>query len=153
MIDDRLVAFWEAARGRKASDRERGRFLEAVAEARRAGATDELIAHGIRRHAARGAPWDGPNVARETARAVLADWHAEVGRDPKRETVGAILADVDFSAKYLGGAATGHDGRPVRVETAGRARCERVLAWAGKHAETLAEARDWPDVRARRATA
>jgi len=79
-----------------------------------------------------GAPWTGPNAARAEARALVAAW-AAAGLEPARATVTAILDDIRFAGRYAGG----HEGPTVGE---GRARCERVAAWAARHADALRRA-------------
>ena len=134
--DARLVAVYNARRRRPCGKGQAAKFLQAVREARDAGATDALIAHRAMEHA-EAAPWAGPNAARDDALELVRDWDRHL--EPRRPTVGAILADIDHAKRYVA-------GETGEVENAGLMRCEDVEAWTKRHAEVLAKGRTWPDV-------
>ena len=133
--DARFARLYSARLGRPCRPAEAARLADAVAEARAAGATPALVAWAVV-DAVDGAPWTGPNAARAEARALVAAW-AAAGLEPARPTVTAILDDIRFAGRYAGG----HEGPTVGE---GRARCERVAAWAARHADALRRASTWP---------
>jgi hypothetical protein len=121
--------------GRDATTKERTAFDQAVREARKAGATDALIAHFVRKTPPGEGAWAGPNAAREETKRLVASWRSEL--EPPRETIGAILSDVIFCRQYLAGEVAG-------ACEEGRARCRRVQAWAERNRDALRKAAEWP---------
>jgi hypothetical protein len=69
--DQRLVALAGKTRGRRLTHPEAEAFLQAVGEARAAGATDMLITHFISKTDTGGAPSSAPNAARDASRTLL----------------------------------------------------------------------------------
>ena len=132
--DARLLDILRCATGRLASNGTAGRFLEAVREARAAGATDSMIAT-CTLEAGDGPPWAGPNGAREAARALLTDF-ARLEILPAPKTVADALKFLDFCRERL---ASGEgDGES-------RATWNRAASWADRHAEDLRRAATWPE--------
>ena len=134
--DRRLVATYAAARGRPCRNGEAAKLLEAVREARAAGATDPLIAHRVI-DAGDAAPWVGPNAAREAARELVRDWAKHL--EPPRHNVAEILQDIAFTRRY-------ERGEKGEREGIGLDRCRQVREWESHHAEVVAKACRWPDV-------
>lgn len=117
------------ALGREPTAKERSSFDQAVAEARTAGATDALIGYFTRKTPMSEGVWGGPNAARSEARRLVESW-ANAGLEPRRESVAAILKDLNFAADYL-------KQPDLPSWDAGRARNEKVLAWAQCEASAL----------------
>jgi hypothetical protein len=122
-------AAFQFALGREPTAKERISFNQAVAEARTVGAPDALIAHFVRRTPPSEGVWAGPNAARSEARRLVESW-ASAGLEPRRESVGAILKDLNFAADYL-------KQSDLPSWDAGLARNRKVLAWARREASAL----------------
>ena len=133
--DHQLVALY-AKQHASLTNRARSQFVQAVAEARAAGATDALIAHAISRNG-EGPPWSGPNAARDEARAVVQAWARE-DLGGERLTVAAILADLDHAREYV-------ERKNLATYDAGLDRNRRALRWANKHRQALGRASRWPE--------
>ena len=139
--DAALEALLVDVRGNKLlSVKQSLRFLEAVAEARIAGATDALLASEIRKADYQADVWDPPNVAREKARRLLASYQA-VARFPpnqQRGSIGHILRDLAFARRSLA-----KMPRPDPGDE-GMALWRAQVAWAEAHAGDLTESTSWP---------
>jgi hypothetical protein len=136
--DERLLRTIEAATGRKFTVQEARRFMEAVAEARTAGATDPLIAHKTLEHQG-GAPWDGPQAAKHTAKSLITDFDAACGFDDKPHTLPQVL-------KFVRGCAEAErrareNGEPLDNPSA----IVSVRNWAASHKRDLDAIEKWPE--------
>ena len=133
--DARLLGCLEAAPGRPTNG-QAGKYLEAVREARQAGATDPMIACGVLEKAG-GTPWAGPNAARDKARGLIADFEAACGFDGKPKTVPTILVFVRGCAAAEKRAAAGESlENPCGVAS--------VRQWAARNRKALTDAETWP---------
>jgi DNA-binding transcriptional ArsR family regulator len=134
----RLLEILRCATGRAASNGSATKFLEAVQEARAAGATDPLIAFHTMNAATDAAPWIGPNAARDAARAIQKDF-ARLDVRPSRKTVADVLSFIHFCRTKL--------ADPTADDEAA-ATWRRVTDWAdvdGVQAEALRRAATWPE--------
>jgi hypothetical protein len=129
--DQRLVALAGKARRRTLTHSECQVFLEAVAEARLAGATNALIAHFVSKANNGEAVWIPVNTARDTSRTLLDSYQDVVQLGEPRTRLEQITADFTWSKNYL-------DEHPPPDE--GRHHNQRVLDWAHGHSETLTAA-------------
>jgi hypothetical protein len=115
-------------------------FVQAISEARAAGATDAMIARAILESTATAAPWTAPNAARAEARALVEAFNRQVGLHDRLLTVVGIVDCVVGCRKAYAAAERGHFDGDVGV-VAG------VVGWARANAEALRRAAVWPQSR------